>query len=136
VLHFGHKFNYHENNALVPTEEPIPPMLDGLIDKIMQQFPAHAHQHRSDQITVNIYEPGQGIAPHTDTHSAFAEPIYSLSLCSDVVMEFRDIATTGKHCDVLLARRSLLEMTNEARYRFKHGYFSWLFDAIPKEEIF
>jgi alkylated DNA repair protein alkB family protein 8 len=126
VLHFGHKFNYKENNALERAEEGIPTIFDELIDKILdlpcQNQPAEAdyRRRRPNQVTVNVYEPGQGIPPHTDTHSAFAEPIWSLSLGSDVVMEFRDGAFPSKHVDVLLPPRSLMEMRREARYCFKH----------------
>jgi alkylated DNA repair dioxygenase AlkB len=42
-----------------------------------------------DQITVNEYPPGCGIAPHVDTHSAFTGTILSLSLGDRCVMEFR-----------------------------------------------
>lgn len=43
---------------------------------------------RPDQLTVNIYEPGGGIPPHVDSHSPFEESIASLSLGSDIVIEF------------------------------------------------
>ncbi len=33
-----------------------------------------------NQLTINEYIPGQGIAPHIDTHSAFEGAIVSLSL--------------------------------------------------------
>jgi alkylated DNA repair dioxygenase AlkB len=42
-----------------------------------------------DQVTVNEYPPGCGIAPHVDTHSAFTGTILSLSLGDRCVMEFR-----------------------------------------------
>ena len=42
-----------------------------------------------DQVTVNEYPPGCGIAPHVDTHSAFTETILSLSLGDRCVIEFR-----------------------------------------------
>lgn len=42
-----------------------------------------------DQLTVNKYEPGHGIPPHVDTHSAFTYLIVSLSLGAETVMDFR-----------------------------------------------
>lgn len=42
-----------------------------------------------DQVTVNEYLPGQGIASHVDTHEAFGPTLLSLSLVSGVVMDFR-----------------------------------------------
>uniref|UniRef100_A0A915CZR0 tRNA (carboxymethyluridine(34)-5-O)-methyltransferase n=1 Tax=Ditylenchus dipsaci TaxID=166011 RepID=A0A915CZR0_9BILA len=129
VFHFGYEFNYAENNALVPTK-PIPPSLCVLIDKIMAAASVEEAQ-RPDQVTVNIYEPGQGIPPHVDTHSAFEEPIISLSLLSDVVMEFRDCANSSDTTNVFLPPRSLLVMRGPGRYRFKHGIMSRKYDVNP-----
>ena len=51
---------------------------------------------------------GQGIAPHVDTHSPFGEFICSLSLCADIVMDFRH---KDDKVSVLLPRRSLLVLS-------------------------
>lgn len=42
-----------------------------------------------DQLTVNEYTPGVGIAPHVDAHSSFTGSVLSLSLCGSCVMVFR-----------------------------------------------
>eukprot|EP00899_Mesostigma_viride_P012474 jgi/Mesvir1/21227/Mv06663-RA.1 len=42
-----------------------------------------------DQVTVNEYLCGVGLAPHVDTHSAFRGAIVSLSLAGHTVMELR-----------------------------------------------
>lgn len=60
------------------------------------------------------FENHLGIPPHVDTHSVFEDPILSLSLLSDVVMDFRH--TSGKKIPVLLPRRSLTIMSGESRY--------------------
>jgi alkylated DNA repair protein alkB family protein 8 len=46
-----------------------------------------------DQVTVNEYLPGHGIAPHVDTHSAFQDAIASLSLGGSTVMDLKHTAT-------------------------------------------
>lgn len=60
-----------------------------------------------------------------DTHSAFEDPILSLSLGSSIVMEFRH--QDGRARPVLLPQRSLLIMSGEARYWYSvtshPGYF-------------
>jgi len=66
-------------------------------------------------MTVNEYTAGVGLAPHVDTHSAFAGPILSLSLAGHTVMEFRH--GTDKRA-LYLPRRSLLVMSRDARYRW------------------
>jgi len=63
---------------------------------------------------LNTALPLPGIPPHVDTHSAFEDPILSLSLGSSVLMEFRH--QDGRAIPVLLPRRSLLIMSEEARY--------------------
>lgn len=42
-----------------------------------------------DQVTVNEYTPGVGIAPHVDAHSSFTGSILSLSLSGSCCMVFR-----------------------------------------------
>jgi alkylated DNA repair dioxygenase AlkB len=72
-----------------------------------------------DQMLVNEYEPGQGIALHHD-HKPFDRTVVSLSLLSAVVMDFRNPGA-GKRSSMLLGRRSLLILTDEARYIWQHG---------------
>ncbi|CAO3661930.1 unnamed protein product [Umbelopsis ramanniana] len=58
--------------------------------------------------------------PHTDAPSIFGDAILSLSLLSACVMKFTNVET-GDTVDVLLPRRSMLVMTGEARYNYKHS---------------
>lgn len=54
----------------------------------------------------------QGIPPHCDTHSCFEGPIVSLSLGSDIVMDFRQEDAMSS---VILPSRSLLVMDGSSR---------------------
>jgi alkylated DNA repair protein alkB family protein 8 len=47
-----------------------------------------------DQLTVNEYPAGVGLAPHVDTHSAFGPAILSVSLAGGAAFEFRLLKTT------------------------------------------
>lgn len=116
MFHYGYEFDYSINNAIRKTQ-PIPEILQNLIQKFNQTN----FTFQPDQITVNVYEPGQGIPPHVDTHSAFEEPIGSLSLLNDIVMEFRDCANARDCVSILLSKRSFLWLKGASRYRFKHG---------------
>ncbi|XP_060659838.1 LOW QUALITY PROTEIN: alkylated DNA repair protein alkB homolog 8, partial [Drosophila nasuta] len=119
VKHFGYEFLYGSNNVdpMQPLlEQPIPSACDFLWPRLDNtELPKIL---TPDQLTVNAYEPGQGIPPHVDTHSAFVGPILSLSLQSDVVMDFR---RNNELVHVLLPRRSLLVMSGESRYDWTHG---------------
>ena len=71
----------------------------------------------ADQITVNDYPPGSGIAPHVDTHSAFTARFASLSLGAGVAFELR---RGGEAAELWLPRRSLLLLGGEARLGWAH----------------
>lgn len=53
----------------------------------------------ANQLTVNEYRRGQGIAGHVDTHEGFGDGVVSLSLAADVVMEFTRAARDGEGDD-------------------------------------
>jgi alkylated DNA repair dioxygenase AlkB len=76
-------------------------------------------QRPFDQMLVNEYLPGQGIALHYD-HSPFDRTVVSISLLSECVMSFRQ-PSTGQQESLLLERRSLLILSDEARYQWQHG---------------
>ncbi len=72
-----------------------------------------------DQMLVNEYQPGQGIAPHRD-YLPFGRTVVSLSLLSPCVMDFRHVPT-GRKERLLLEPRSLLVLRDAARYDWEHG---------------
>jgi alkylated DNA repair dioxygenase AlkB len=72
-----------------------------------------------DQMLVNEYLPGQGIAPHRD-YAPYGRTVVSLSLLSACVMDFRHVPTDRRE-RLLLLPRSLLVMSDEARYDWEHG---------------
>lgn len=75
-----------------------------------------------DQMLVNEYMPGQGIAMHCD-YKPFDRTVASLSLLSACVMDFRHVPT-GRRERLLLEPRSLLVLCDEARYEWQHGIAS------------
>ncbi|XP_058832798.1 alkylated DNA repair protein alkB homolog 8 [Topomyia yanbarensis] len=129
VKHFGYEFLYGSNNVdkSKPLEQSIPLVCNQLWDKLQKSHP-ELGWHVPDQLTVNRYEPGQGIPPHVDTHSAFQDPIISLSLGADISMDFRD--TKGNHLTVDLPPRSLLIMSGESRYGWTHGITPRKMDVV------
>uniref|UniRef100_A0A8D1DGP4 tRNA (carboxymethyluridine(34)-5-O)-methyltransferase ALKBH8 n=1 Tax=Sus scrofa TaxID=9823 RepID=A0A8D1DGP4_PIG len=69
-----------------------------------------------------------GIPAHIDTHSAFEDEIISLSLGSEIVMDFKH--PDGITVPVMLPCRSLLVMTGESRYLWTHGITPRKFDTV------
>ena len=78
----------------------------------------------------------QGIPPHIDTHSCCDGQISSLSLGSDVVMNFSDGGGggeegSGESYSVPLPRRSLMVMSGRARYALRHSIVTRKSDVVP-----
>src|SRR3954470_11946559 len=94
----------------------IPAWAQFLIDKL---YAEGISERPFDQMLVNEYLPGQGIALHRD-HAPFGRTVVSLSLLSACVMDFRH-RPTGRRERLLLPPRSLLVMSHEARYDWQHG---------------
>lgn len=118
VQHYGYRYDYKARSVapesrLGPLPEWLSPYCDHLCaDGFFPQLP--------DQVIVNEYQPGQGIAPHIDCVPCFTDTIASLSLGSSCVMEFTHVETR-EEIPVLLEPRSLVVLTGDARYRWQHA---------------
>lgn len=132
VKHYGYEFKYSTNNVnkAEPLEDAIPRECNFLWKRLKEKQPNFTH-FEPDQLTINRYCPGQGIPSHVDTHSAFEDPLISLSLGSPIVMEFKH--DDGRHIPVLLPQRSLAILSGECRYDWKHGITPRSLDAIQIE---
>ncbi|MDB5337163.1 MAG: oxidoreductase, 2OG-Fe(II) oxygenase family [Planctomycetaceae bacterium] len=108
--------NYSNNKKSTDEHRAIPKWADFLLDRLQLQGIAET---RFDQMLVNEYKPGQGIALHQD-YPPFDRKVVSLSLLAPCVMEFRQPAD-GRRETLLLERRSLLVLSDEARYEWQHG---------------
>ncbi len=87
-----------------------------------------------DQVIINEYLPGMGIAPHVDCEPCFKGTILSLSLESACVMDFTHVHT-GAAQAMLLQPRSLLVLKGEARYDWKHGIAPRKSDYIMGQDV-
>ncbi|KAK9875737.1 hypothetical protein WA026_009534 [Henosepilachna vigintioctopunctata] len=129
VKHYGFEFKYNINN--VDKNDPLPDEIPNACDFLWPRLPDKFGNFIPDQCTVNQYLPGQGIPSHVDTHSAFEDPIMSLSLGSSVVMDFKN---GNKHYCILLPGKSLLIMSGESRYLWTHGITPRKFDIVKKDD--
>ncbi|KAJ2950413.1 hypothetical protein O0L34_g8655 [Tuta absoluta] len=127
VKHYGYEFRYGSNDVDLtsPLIEKIPEQCDVLWRRLREKgFDLGV----PDQLTVNKYEPGQGIPSHVDKHSPFGSSILSISLGSSVVMEWKH--HSGKSVPVLVPARSILIMQGEARCDWQHGIQPRTWDPI------
>lgn len=97
-------------------EDPIPQWAQFLIGRTHHDG---LTERPFDQMLVNEYLAGQGIALHRD-HEPFDRTVASLSLLSPCVMDFRHVET-GRRESLLLEPRSLLVLSDDARYLWEHG---------------
>ncbi|KAH9071574.1 hypothetical protein EDB83DRAFT_257837 [Lactarius deliciosus] len=87
-------------------------------------FPGAAapdHEGRARQAIINLYRPGEGIAPHVDLLNRFGDGIVGVSLGGGVAMRFARVGGGGEEYEVWLPPRSVIVLTGEARYGWTHG---------------
>jgi alkylated DNA repair dioxygenase AlkB len=87
-----------------------------------------------DQLIVNEYLAGQGIANHVDCEPCFGDTIVSLSLGGTCVMDFIHKQTKQK-IEVLLEPCSLVVLTGEARYDWTHGIQAKKSDVFKQQKF-
>jgi alkylated DNA repair dioxygenase AlkB len=133
VQHYGFKYNYKSRS----------------IDHNMYigALPAWSHQlcrrlvddrlinYSPDQIIVNEYLPGQGIANHIDCEPCFNDTIISLSLISSCVMDIINKDYPSRRVEMLLPPGSLVVLSGEARYRWTHGIAGRRVDEFNGQRI-
>lgn len=117
VQHYGYKYDYanHKINRAMYIA-PLPDWALDVANKLHQSY----SQTLPDQVIINEYEPGQGIANHTDCKTCFRDTIISLSLGSPCVMDFINTRQELKK-SLFLEPRSLIVLRGEARYEWNHG---------------
>lgn len=118
VQHYGYKYDYRAR--LIDYTMKI-----GELPEWALPFAKRLHKNKympeiPDQLIVNEYKQGQGIASHIDCEPCFGDTIISLSLGSACVMTFINKKTKEK-IEVFLEPRSLVVLKDEARYEWTHG---------------
>jgi len=129
VQHYGYEFDYATRH--IDAKKPLGG-LPGWADDLIEELIGSGHLSTlPDQITVNEYPPGVGIAPHVDTHSAFEEDLVSLTLGGATVMEMKH--PDGRVKLMHLVPGSLLVLKGESRYLWTHGIMARKVDRIDGE---
>jgi len=84
-------------------------------------------------LTINDYNPGDGIPPHFDTHSPFEDAFCSLSLASGAVMSF---FFNDKTQHLYIKPRSIVFFTGEARFVWEHSIALRRIDRVANDIFF
>jgi alkylated DNA repair dioxygenase AlkB len=132
VQHYGYRYDY--TRKTVDASLYLGP-LPGWAAELAVRFQRDGQIARApDQLIVNEYLPGQGIAGHVDCVPCFGDTVLSLSLGSACVMtmtHLRDRTTVP----LLLEPGSLLVMAGAARYEWKHGIAARKVDTYANQSI-
>jgi alkylated DNA repair dioxygenase AlkB len=113
VQHYGYIYDY-KKRAVDPSMYlgPLPDFALAIAKKINQS-------KTPDQLIVNEYLPGQGIAAHIDCVPCFEDTISTISLGWAYEMDFINWRTKEKR-SIMLSVGSIAVITGEARYDWTH----------------
>ncbi len=120
VQHYGWRYDYSERTVTADMRiGPLPDWLQALAQRL---YETGYFDRPPEQVIVNEYEPGQGIAMHTD-HSGFGPAVAMVSLGDEWQMDFAKSLGDGSEAKshMMLERGSALVLTGEARKRWRHG---------------
>lgn len=118
VQHYGYKYDYKARSIdysmfIGTLPNWVLPLANRLFnEKYISTLP--------DQLIINEYEPGQGIANHVDCEPCFGDTIISISLGSSCIMDFINLRTKQK-VEVMLESGSIVVLSGEARHNWTHG---------------
>ena len=118
VIHYGWRYDY-TNRRISPDLYigPLPERCAALAERLHRET-SRFHE-TPNQVIVNEYEPGQGIAMHTD-HPDFGPTVAMISLGDSWSMDFLH-ERTGRKQSRVLAVGSALILSDEARREWRHG---------------
>lgn len=130
VQHDGYEFIYGENNVnpnnrlgdLPDWIHPMQKKLEAETDKV------NGEGVGLDQLTINDYNPGDGIPPHVDAIGPFETSFGAISMGSGAVMNFRH--PDGRQENIYYPPRSAVIFTGEGRMVWQHSIACRKLDRI------
>ncbi|MCU0432861.1 MAG: alpha-ketoglutarate-dependent dioxygenase AlkB [Bacteroidia bacterium] len=118
VQHYGYRYDYKARR--INSSMQVNPLPDWGQALALRLFHEGITPFIPDQLIINEYEPGQGITAHVDCEPCFEDVIVSVSLGSGCVMDFTHVSSAA-HVPLYLSPRSVVAMSGESRYDWKHG---------------
>jgi len=138
VQHYGYRYDYTARSIVDDMRiGDLPQWVMPLAERLGGAFFGKLPQ----QVIVNEYEPGQGIAPHVDCEPCFGDVVVSVSLGSTCVMDLArrdagkanrvaDSGCDGDRIQLFLEPRSAVVLSGDSRHRWTHGIAPRKKDAI------
>ena len=119
VQHYGYRYDYRARKIKRDMRiGELPEWVLPLAEKLRADFFGVMPQ----QMIVNEYHPGQGIAPHVDCVPCFGDVVASVSLGSTCVMNFsKQQDDADERIALFLEPRSVVVLGGESRAHWMHG---------------
>jgi len=127
--HYGYEYDY--KSRTIDARQILGDLPEWCKNIIERMQSGGIIQNKPDQVIVNEYQPGQGIAKHKDA-VIFGEPVISLSLGSPCVMLFKKKNVTKS---TVLAPRSLLILRGSSRWEWTHEIPARKIDIVDNKKI-
>ncbi len=118
VQHYGYKYDYKARS--IDYSMFIGQLPHWAMTMAKRLFDEKYINELPDQLIINEYEPGQGIANHVDCEPCFGDTVISISLGSSCVMDFVNVKTKQK-IEIMLESGSLVVLSGDARHKWTHG---------------
>ena len=119
VQHYGYRYDYTQRHISADSKiGDLPVWVQNVAQRLLEQgiFPT-----LPEQMIVNEYQPGQGIAPHSDS-PGFGDTIASLSLGSACMMRlFPHRTDKSQAFDIVLEPQSLVIFRGASRCQWQHA---------------
>ena len=116
VQHYGARYEYDSSQvAAIGSAPPIPSVLKDIGERLVTEG---FFDRSPEQVIVNEYLSGQGIAAHVDKQS-FGPAVATISLIESWPMLFRSLGNDVEF-EVLLEMKSLAVMTKQSRIEWSH----------------
>jgi alkylated DNA repair dioxygenase AlkB len=130
VQHYGYIYKYVGRQGSLDTAKPIPEFL-----KPLQARLEDITHRKFDQIIINEYKPGEGIAAHADDPKLFGDTVVSISLGSGAIMNFNPINDPKNMKDIYLETGSAVFLTQDARYTWQHSIAKRKTDTLEGKKV-
>ena len=132
VQHYGYRYDYRARSISENMRAAdLPPWAVAIGNRLVKHGLFDVHP---DQVIVNEYLLGQGIAAHVDCVPCFGDKVASVSFLSPCVMTFTDLKA-GNPRDVTLFPGSAVILAGRSRYELRHAIAARDSDVINGVEV-
>ncbi len=132
MQHYGYRYEIRKKKNEPPLQQ-VAPMPVWLAPIALKLKAAGVFRELANQAHINEYLPGQGIALHTDLDEKFKHKIAILSLGSGIAFQLED--EQKQTYEIYLPQRSLLLMSDDVRYHYRHGIAKRKSDVILGQKL-